>query len=155
MRNPLILRLIFILTLVLLAGGGLFYALASAGPISTGSGLFALQGLAEQSWLQMQPKPTSRASYAMDLLDRRTRDLVNAVGQANEMDILVMVDQTLNQAVLELSNLSLDERTAASSRILSQIERLMQITGSLTATQQLDPHAVAFTTKLTTLRGQR
>ena len=138
---------------MLLAGGVLFYALASTGPISTGSGLFALQGVAEQSWLELQPRPTSRASYALDLLDRRTRDLVNVIGQPNEMDILVMVDQTLNQAVLELSNLSLEERAAVSSRIMSQVERLMQITGSLTVTQLQDPQAVAFITKLTDLRG--
>ena len=121
MRNSVILRILIALTFVLLAGGGLFYALASAGPISTGSGLFALQGLAEQSWLGLQPQPTARASYALDLLDRRTRDLVAAIGQPNEMDNLVMVNQTLNQAVLELSNLSPQEREAASTRILSQV----------------------------------
>ena len=37
--------------------------------------------MAEHSWLGLQPRPTARVVYSLELLDRRTRDLVQALGR--------------------------------------------------------------------------
>lgn len=154
MQKPVIFRLSTMIVLLLLAGFGTFYVLAAAGPVATGSDLFAIQGLAEQSWLGLQTRPAARSSYALDLLDRRTRDLAQSIGQGTEFNNLIEADRILNQAMVEVANLDSGERQPASARLLEQVNRLLQVTGSLQMITLQDPRAVAnFNAKLTALRN--
>jgi hypothetical protein len=131
MRVRLIMRLAAVLIFILLTSAGTLYALAATGPFPVGSGLFSLQGTAEQAWLNLQSQPFDRAVYPLNLLDRRIHDMVTSIGRTSESIALIEADRALNLVLLELSNLTVEERQATSARLVSEVDRLMQVTGSM------------------------
>ena len=117
MHIRLIVRLTAVLVFILLAGAGTLYVFASTGPVPAESGLFGLQAAAEQSWLNLQFKPFDRMVYSLNLLDRRTRDLITSIGHPSEAATLFEADRSLNRVLSVISDLSVEERQAAAARV--------------------------------------
>ena len=103
MRRFLILATLIVITLATLGVTGGF-ALAETGPFRSGNILFPLQRFAEKTQVWATSNKTSRATYLLDLAERRVLDLATQAGKPGELRALF--GQVANRIILQYANTS-------------------------------------------------
>ncbi len=130
MRRFLLLAFLIILALVLLLAG-VGYGLARGQPFHPGQAPYSLQHLAEFSLIHLLPSPIQRASYALDLLTRRTTDLVSLVGTTREAAGLLAVHEALDQAIQAVYQSPSTGLTDLKTRLANQLPGIIQALAAL------------------------
>lgn len=117
------LAITLLLALVLLGGG---LALAQAGDFSPQSIAYPLQDFAEQQNLNLISDPYQRASYALNLLDRRLQGMQRLAGTGYEAIALRELNHSLDQTIQEIGHApaeGLDLLKIRLAMLLQEIER--------------------------------
>ncbi len=96
-RASIVIGIIF---LMLLCGG---YILATYGPLHPGNFAFPVQYFIEQERRLTYSDPDQRASYSLDILERRVNDLSLRAGTDYELVSISYLDGSLDQVTEDMS----------------------------------------------------
>lgn len=143
MRRFFIAAVPILAALALLAGGA-GYVLAQSGPFQPGSPLYPLQRFAEQQRASLANTPQARASYALDLLERRADDLAELAGGPAEANGLDALSLALDQAVETIAAAPAEGLTSLKTRLANQLVKIEALLPGLSAAQEGQPAAALF-----------
>ena len=148
MRTILI---VFSLTLLLVvsAGGAAGAALVVFAPLHPGETLFIAQDAAEQALVAMTRDPAKQASSSLDLLQRRTTDLLSAQDGPFEMESMRILNREIDQAVALLVRVPSLAAPALRTRLAFELVKIQQaLTGLKAAEAPQAPGFSAFKDKV-------
>ena len=151
MRRFLILATLIIITLAaLVVTGGI--ALAETGPFRSGNILFPLQRFAEKTQVWATSNKTGKASYLLDLAERRALDLATQAGKPGELRALENLNAALDQAMAAVGVVPLEDLGPLKTRLASLVGEVQVILAmlSIAPTQAPDQYA-AMQAKITAI----
>ncbi len=128
------------LFMVLMLGISADLALAEAAPFQPAQPLYNIQLWAEQSLIKLNPDPSSRADFALDLFQRRVGDLKSASGTAAEIPALTQLNLSLDETARELAPIT---QQNAAPRRQRMIELLNDLQFTLVGLIDAPQHAAA------------
>ncbi len=151
MRRFLILATLIMITLAALGvTGGI--ALAETGPFRSGNILFPLQRFAEETQVWATSNKTSRASYLLDLAERRALDLATQAGKPGEMRALENLNTALDQATAAVGVVPLADLGPLKTRLSSLVGQMQVILAMLSiAPAQAPDQFAAMQAKITAI----
>lgn len=133
-----------ILAALALLAGGAGYVLAQNGIFSPGSPLYPLQDYAEMQRASLTRAPQGQASYALDLLERRTEDLAGLANSRSEVAGLDALSLALDQAVETIGTAPLEGLDGLKIRLAEQLVKIEAILPGLESAQPGQPGEALF-----------
>ena len=142
MRRFFILATLIVITLAALGSTGGF-ALAETGPFRSGNILFPLQRFAEETRVWATSNKTGKASYLLDLADRRVLDLATQAGKPGELRALENLNIALDQAMAAVAAVPLEDLGPLKTRLSSLVGQMQVILAMLSITPAQAPDQYA------------
>ncbi|RME07033.1 MAG: hypothetical protein D6803_04940, partial [Anaerolineae bacterium] len=126
MKNLFLLFLSAVVAIVMTTVGGV--ALAEAAPFHPGDALYPVQRFVENQAL-FRPTANDKASWYVQLVERRAADLAQQAGSANQADALSAFDEAVLQSARWLAQASPDTKAALQTRLsglFTQVQPLLE-----------------------------